>query len=57
MPSVIPKGLLCPPFPATDEERTIGNNGHIQGARMVTRPDRKAKIRSTDTTLVYNFYE
>ncbi len=37
-PKVIPNGLLFP-LPVTDEDRIMGNNGQIQGARIVTKPD------------------
>ena len=38
-PKVMPKGL-CLPLPE-EAERTIGNNGQMQGARIVTKPARK----------------
>ncbi len=38
---VIPRGLFFPPV--TVAERIIGKSGQIQGANMVTKPDRKAK--------------
>ncbi len=41
-PSVMPSGRLWP-LPATDDERTMGNSGQIQGASIVTRPDKNAK--------------
>jgi len=42
IPSVIPSGL-CRPFPLSVEERTMGNNGQMHGARIVTNPERNAK--------------
>ena len=43
IPNVIPSDFLCPPV--TDEDKIIGNNGQIHGARIVTKPDRNAKKR------------
>ena len=43
MPSVIPKGFLCPPV--VEDDKIIGKSGQIHGARMVTRPEIKAKRR------------
>jgi len=44
IPRVIPRGLLCPPLPATLVERTMGRRGQMQGARIVTRPDKNANV-------------
>jgi hypothetical protein len=41
IPNVIPSGFFFPPV--ADEERTIGKSGQIQGARIVMRPEMKAK--------------
>ena len=41
IPRVMPNGFLRA-F-VTDEERMIGSNGQIHGAKMVTNPDKKAK--------------
>jgi len=43
-PIVIPSGLLCPPVAA--EDKTIGRIGQIQGAAIVTSPERNAKSNS-----------
>jgi len=43
MPMVMPKDLALPPL---DEARTIGSNGQIQGAKIVTSPEMKAKRSS-----------
>ena len=40
MPSVTPSGRRLPPVAA--EERTMGRIGQMQGAAMVTSPDKKA---------------
>jgi hypothetical protein len=45
MPSVMPSGLRCPSA-ATDDERTIGKIGQMQGARVVTSPARNANPSS-----------
>jgi len=55
MPSVIPSGRRCPPFPATDEDKTIGKSGQIHGARIVTRPDKNAKSKSIMINVEYTF--
>lgn len=36
-PRVMPKGRWCP-FPAMDDESTIGKTGQIHGASIVTNP-------------------
>ena len=41
IPSVIPNGFLL--AVVTEDERTIGKSGQMQGARIVTNPDKKAK--------------
>ena len=41
MPSVSPSGLRRPPN--DDDDRTIGSRGQIQGAAIVTNPERNAK--------------
>ena len=43
-PTVIPNDLALPP---RDADKMIGRSGQIQGARMVTRPEMKAKMRRT----------
>jgi len=43
-PKVTPSGRRCPPV--ADEDRTIGRMGHIQGAAIVTRPDKNANNNS-----------
>ena len=45
IPKVIPNGFLCPPCVLDD--RIIGSKGQIQGAAIVTNPDKKAKTNST----------
>lgn len=52
IPKVIPKGFLWPPV--ADEESNIGKSGQIQGARMVTKPEIKAKRSSTSINLCYH---
>jgi len=42
IPSEMPSGRLIP-FPFTLADRTIGNNGQMQGDKIVTTPDTKAK--------------
>ena len=44
MPKVTPRGLAFPPV--DDEDKTIGNNGQIQGAKIVIKPEIKAKESS-----------
>ena len=41
IPIVIPKGFLF--SPVTDEERIIGKSGQMHGARIVIKPEMKAK--------------
>lgn len=43
-PSVIPKDLDLPPV--ADEDKTIGRRGQMQGARIVTKPDKKEKMNN-----------
>ena len=43
-PSVIPSDFLLPP--PEDAENTMGNNGHMQGAKIVINPARNENIRS-----------
>ena len=45
IPKVIPNGFFL--AVVMDEERTIGKSGQIQGAKIVTKPDTKAKNKST----------
>ena len=40
IPKVIPSGFLWPPEAV--EERTIGRIGQMQGAKIVTNPDKNA---------------
>jgi len=51
MPSVIPKGFLCPPVVVLDRMR--GSSGQIQGAAMVTSPERNAK---RNRSIMYYFF-
>ncbi len=53
MPRTIPNGRRCED-PAIDEDRTIGKRGQIHGARMVTKPERKAK--NNKPTGIFVFY-
>ncbi len=51
IPKVTPSGFLCPPV--TVDERTIGKSGHIHGAKIVTRPEIKAKIKRININFKY----
>jgi hypothetical protein len=47
IPRTIPSGLLWL-FPATDEDKIMGNTGQMHGARMVMTPDKNEnKSKST----------
>ena len=41
-PRVMPSDRRCPPFSATEDERTIGRTGQMHGARIVTNPAKYA---------------
>jgi len=51
MPSEIPKGFPFPPV--ADADNTIGRSGQIQGAAIVTSPERNAKRRRIIITFNY----
>lgn len=44
IPSVMPKDFALLP-PTADEDKTIGSSGQMQGAKIVTSPEMKAKRR------------
>jgi hypothetical protein len=47
MPNVIPNGLLCP-FSFIAEDKIIGSNGQIHGAKIVTNPE----INANSTNII-----
>ena len=49
IPKVIPRGFLF--SPVTVDERMIGKSGQMQGARIVTRPEMKAKNKRINIKL------
>ena len=46
----MPKGFLCPPEEVVDN--IIGKIGQIHGARIVTSPDIKAKIKRISISVI-----
>ena len=48
IPRVIPKGRLWL-WPAIEDDKTIGRTGQMQGAKIVTSPDRNANINKSAT--------
>jgi hypothetical protein len=55
IPKTIPRGRLCPSCPASEEERTIGSTGQIQGARIVVTPEIKENRSNTIIGLYATF--
>ncbi len=43
IPKVIPKGFRF--SPVEEDERMIGRRGQMQGAKIVTNPDKNAKVK------------
>jgi hypothetical protein len=50
IPTAIPNDFALLPF--EEAAKITGRRGHIQGARMVTSPDIKAKIRSVSISVL-----
>lgn len=50
-PVTKPRGFFLPP--ATPEESTIGKIGQIQGAKIVTIPDKNVKKSSTNIQYIW----
>lgn len=51
IPRVIPRGFLRPVEPI-EVERIIGRSGQMQGVKIVTNPERNAKLISRAIRLV-----
>lgn len=55
IPRVIPSGFFLPVL--VEDARTIGKRGHIQGARIVTRPETKEKKSKISIIKLYIVYK